>query len=211
MSELSYIQPIKVYFADTIQNKVSSSNLLIGRSHCFELIAAFFGFNTYAALKANGLLSRDKYLYQPEIDLGKLSKRASHLEIPEPTIKIVEDCLLSMHYDEQDHITSLSKRLARKVKYTATLHKGYQKPIFASGVYLDEQDWENCGNVASSDEFEDYLYTYMPGPTIQFIVLAHRDANSDGYYEINVDPIVNIIEFLAPNEIHKLLHEMDIQ
>lgn len=212
MSEFlhSYFIPLKDYFADTVQNTVAKSNLRIGRGHCFELISSFFGFNTYAALTASGLLSRDKYLYSPEIDLNKLASRANHLNISPSVLQIVEDCLLSLHDDELDHFVSLVKRLARNVKHNTSLDKGPNGPIFSGSVFLDEIDWENCGNIASSDEFEDYQFTDMLGPTIQFLVLIHNNP-VDGFYPINPDPILNIIAFLSPSLVRELLAEMQVQ
>lgn len=206
----SYFISLKDCFADTIQATVENSNLHIGRGHCFELISSFFGFNTYAALKANGFLSKDKYQYKPPVDLNKLTERANRLQISDPVLEIVENCLLSLHSDEQNHRISLSKRLARNVKHNCSLYKAPRGPIFDSSVFLDEEDWENCGDIASSNSFEDYLFTDMPWPTIAAIVSVHNNP-IDGFYPINPDPILNIIAFLAPSEVRKLLREMKSQ
>ena len=50
----------------------------------------------------------------------------------------------------------------------------------------------------------------MPWPTIATIVSVHNNP-IDGFYQINPDPILNIIAFLAPREVHKLLREMESQ
>ncbi|WP_180114934.1 hypothetical protein [Acinetobacter sp. YH12063] len=206
----SYFISLKDFFANTVQDTVKDTSLHIGRGHCFELISAFFGFNTYAALKADGFLSKDKYQYQPTIDVNKLSERANRLEISQLVLDIVEDCLLSLHRDEQNHHISLSKRLARNVKYNCSLYKGPRGPIFDGSVFLDEEDWKNCGDIASSNKFEDYLFIDMPWPTIATIVSVHNNP-IDGFYPINPDPILNIIAFLSPREVHKLLREMESQ
>lgn len=203
----SYFIPLKDYFADTIQDAVKESSLHIGRSHSFELVAAFFGFNTYAALKVDGLLSKDKYQNEPKVDLKKLTERADRLNISSEVLEVVEDCLLSLHDDEQDHFISLVKRLARNVKHNSYLNDTSLGPIFDSSVFLDEQDWKNCGDIASSDDFVDYQFAMTPWPTIAAIVSVHNNP-IDGFYQINPDPVLNIIAFLDPNEINQILVEM---
>ncbi|WP_151745561.1 hypothetical protein [Acinetobacter calcoaceticus] len=207
MPDYSYFISLKDYFVDTVKDAVQQSNLHICRGHCFELIAAFFGFNTYAALKVNGFLSKDKYQNEPTVDLKKLTERASSLQISNDVLDVVEDCLMSLHSDEQNYLISLTKRLARNVKHNSYLSDTSIDPIFEGSVFLDEEDWKNCGDIASRNHFKDYLFTITPWPTIATIVAVHN-YSIDGFYQINPDSVLNIIEFLDPNEIQKLLHEM---
>lgn len=203
----SYFISLQDYFADTIQSAVKEFNLHIGRSHSFELVAAFFGFNTYSALRADSLLSKDKYQNEPNINLEKLIERATRLQISNEVIEIVQDRLLALHYDEQDHFISLTKRLARNVKHNSYLNNTSLGPIFDSSVFLDEEDWQNCGDIASSDDFVDYQFAMTPWPTIASIVSIHNNP-VDGFYQINPDAVLNIIAFLDPNEIDRILDEM---
>jgi len=203
----SYFISLQDCFADTVQEAVRESNLQIGRSHSFELVAAFFGFNTYSALRADGLLSKDKYQNEPQFNLKRFAERADRLQISNEVLEIVQDCLLSLHYDEQDHFISLAKRLARNVKHNSYLNDTSLGPIFDSSVFLDEEDWQNCGDIASSDDFVDYQFSITPWPTIATIVSVHNNP-IDGFYQINPDPVLNIIAFLDQNEIDQLLNEM---
>lgn len=207
MPDYSYFISLKDYFADTVKDAVQESNLHICYGHCFELIAAFFGFNTYAALKANGVLSKDKYQNVPKVDLKKLTERASRLQISNDVLDVVEDCLLSLHSDEKNPLISLTKRLSRNVKHNSYLNDTSIDPIFDGSVFLDEKDWKNCGDIASRNDFNDYLFTITPWPTIATIVAVHN-YSIDGFYQINPDSVLNIIKFLDPNEIQKLLYEM---
>ncbi|HCH8074835.1 TPA: hypothetical protein PKT77_003769 [Acinetobacter baumannii] len=206
----NYFILLKDHFADTIQKSVKNSNLRLGRSHCFELIASFFGFNTYAALMADGFLSTDRYQDEPTVDLKKFTERAQHLGISDQVTDIVKNCLLSLHGDEQDYLTSLVKRLTRNIKRNCNLYYDYRGPIFDSHVFLNEEDWESCGDIAASDEFEDYLFTDLPLPSLGTIVAVHNHP-IDGLYQMNPDPILNILAFVAPSQIDQLLQEMRVR
>lgn len=74
---------IKQFVHDTRQQLVDSSALSLKTSHLYELIAAAFGYRSYAALQAEAIvLHQTPWPCQP--DLGLLEQRGRELALPQP-------------------------------------------------------------------------------------------------------------------------------
>lgn len=74
---------IKQFVHDTRQQLVDSSALSLKTSHLYELIAAAFGYRSYAALQAEAIvLHRTPWPCQP--DLALLEQRGRELALPQP-------------------------------------------------------------------------------------------------------------------------------
>ncbi|WP_421275605.1 hypothetical protein [Aeromonas veronii] len=74
---------IKQFVRDTRQQLVDSSALSLKTSHLYELIAAAFGYRSYAALQAEAIvLHQTPWPCQP--DLALLEQRGRELALPQP-------------------------------------------------------------------------------------------------------------------------------
>ncbi|MBL0642041.1 hypothetical protein JD502_03590 [Aeromonas veronii] len=74
---------IKQFVHDTRQQLVDSNALSLKTSHLYELIAAAFGYRSYAALQAEAIvLHRTPWPCQP--DLALLEQRGRELALPQP-------------------------------------------------------------------------------------------------------------------------------
>lgn len=203
-----YYIPLVTFFADTLQNIVENNDFKMKRSYYFEIIAAFHGFKSYAAMNLDGLMSQDRYIQKFLPNTHMVRERAEKLLIDnEDLIDLLIQALSDLHQDEMIPNISLAKRLARNIQHNCQLNRG---GIFSGSAFLKDEDWELSGNIASSDEFIDFGYTYTH-PAIQYIATTRSDPYFDNYIPINPDPILNIIAFLLPQEISRLLNEMTIE
>lgn len=190
----SYALPLSKAFADELTNHVKSLGHGWKHMHSFELIAAFHGFKSAAALKASGLLESARYPdYGVNIDESFAADRASQLGIdPESTAAAIQK--LHELYDEE-HIPSISlaKRLERDIAYNCEMDPQWG---YVGAALLDEDDWRACGDIASSDGFVDYMYTANTYSAISVIATAYADPSYEGLYQANPDAVLNIVAFL---------------
>lgn len=193
--ESSFFSSIRSSFASELSNAAKEHGYSLGKMHCFELVASFHCFNTDAALKASGLLDGPRYpAGSISVDEDAVRSRAAVLKINDPeAVDFFVDTLRSLHEDEFDELKSLANRLERNIKNVCSFdyYTGYQ-----GSALLDEQDWRACGEIASREDFEDFLYCGSPYSTISVLATAYPDPSYGGCYTANPDAVMNIVAYI---------------
>ncbi|NMF89996.1 hypothetical protein [Aromatoleum petrolei] len=204
--ENTYYPPLYKSLADELKSSANATGIKLGHQRSLELIAKFHGFNKYASLRENGLLSGLRYPVPAAIGIdwnavkGAISSYNDELTVDDegPICGI----LYELYCDECDPLRSLSKRLARRINVTCDFGSDND---YAGTVLLDYEDWKACGDIASLDAFVDGLYRLGPWPSIAAIAMSKPDRQYGGLYPVEPGSILNILAFLRPDDWPSLL------
>ncbi len=133
---------IKQFVHDTRQQLADSSALSLKTSHLYELIAAAFGYRSYAALQAEAIvLHQTPWPCQP--DLALLEQRGRELALPQPqTISL----LVGQHLQLAGVVSIQVEDLC----------------LTGEGDWDDDDTWEDRWH---DDEVEDNYAQLQPAPS----------------------------------------------
>lgn len=196
-------------FVDSIRkNNLGATD--IGSSHAYEIAAAYFGFKSYASAKDSGLDKKIGIIHESETkhctNIGDLARIQVNPTLARERIKGIRP--QASELDIADILSRLNNSLKNEADringFIARMHRQltdlYEERIgaFSGSVHLIYADWIIAGEIASSDNFIGETYTHLPWPEIQAIAVTTPMPVGDRLYPINVDVIVNILNFINP-------------
>ncbi|SFP50367.1 hypothetical protein SAMN05216567_106425 [Variovorax sp. OK605] len=164
-------------------------------SHAQEVVSAGGGAKSYAAIKTGGHPAATSM--PSGYDAEQSEKRVSicanlDRSQKEELLRISE----AVFEDGENPNTALAWLLAEHLVNDCEQHPSEG---FVGSVLLTEELVQRAGEVASSDEFSDFLYESLPWPSIAPLAYAKPDKSIDGHCMVEPGAVLNVIAYLVAN------------
>lgn len=198
--------PLHDFFASEIREVANSRGIKLSSGHAFEIVAAFHNFQSYAALRANGLMSLDRYAcddFQVNPDQARERAIAIKSKVAQD-FDPIEQRLEELQQEACTPDTALAVRLTRNICLLTNWNTEIDE--FDGRTLLSPEDHEACAEVATRDKFEDGMWNQQGFPTVAAIFHTKEPLPQDkGYRAIIADPVLNVAWYLAPDRTSEIV------
>jgi hypothetical protein len=180
-----------------------SLGLKLGRQHTIELIAACHNMDA-AGLSLSGMLASLDPVIPNAVPWEFVTRRILKTapEMSAEQVAVIHSVLARLWDEESQPQLAFAKRLARIIATNCDFFEGEG---YVGSVFLLEEDWLACGQIATRDDFLDGLAEQLPWPSIVPISQARPERLYDGFYQVEPGCILNVLAFLRPDDWEDLL------
>ncbi len=205
-NELNIVPLHDFHASEICQAAAACCGKKLSKGHAFEIVAAFHKFQTYAALRADGLMSMDRYSRDRfEVDSDLARERAISIgSTVAHDFDPIEKRLEELHHEACNPDTALAARVTRNICFLTNWNSEFNE--FDGRTLLSPEDLDACGEVACRDNFEDDMWSHQGFPTIAAFSQTSKPLPQDeGYHAIIADPVLNVARYLAPDRTDEIV------
>lgn len=186
-------ETLQATYVDQLKRMGLQQGISLQNSHALEIIAAYHGFKSYAAL-GKETLKIESYtaMSLPSFSENMARQRANDLLNVDPSIITALVTILHLEVQaELDPTLSLIRRLMRNLANNGSFDLDTSE--ISGGVVLTTEELDQMIKIAKDPNFEDFLVVEMRLTTLQILEYIKGIKDKDGLHHLAPDPVLNLL------------------